>query len=104
MKKISLSVVAMCFAGLVFAGGEHGAQGTINAVKADKEMLNISHGPIKSLGMDSMTMDFLVEDPAMLEDVTKGNTVDFTVAKNSKGIFVITDIEVTGTSTAKVGN
>lgn len=104
LKKFAMLVVAMSFAGLAFASGEHSAQGTVNAVNAGENKINISHGPIKSAGMDAMTMDFLVEDPAMLEDVKKGSTINFSVMKDSKGMFVITDLEVTGTSTAKAAD
>ena len=44
----------------------------IKAIKADSNKLTISHGPIKSMGMDGMTMDFIVSDPGMLEIVKEG--------------------------------
>lgn len=50
-----------------------------------KEMLNISHGPIKGL-MKAMTMNFKVSDPAMLDDVKPGETISFSVEKGAKKI------------------
>jgi len=34
------------------------ATGTIDSVDADKGMATISHGPMRSIGMPGMTMDF----------------------------------------------
>lgn len=99
-RRMVIAMVLGLLAGSAWAAGEHAVSGTVNKVDDSAGKLNISHGPIKTMGMEGMTMDFLVEDPAMLEDVKKGSTVDFTITQNSKGMFVITDIEVTGTSTA----
>jgi len=102
VRKVPLIIIASLLSGIVFAAGEHSTSGTVNAVKDGK--LNISHGPIKSMNMDGMTMDFAVADPAMLEDVKPGSKIDFTLTTNAKGGFVITDLEVTGTSTAKAAD
>lgn len=96
MKKALLTFAMICsmiLAGQVLAGDEHKAEGVIKAIKADSNKLTISHGPIKSMGMDGMTMDFIVSDPGMLEVVKEGQNVSFMIEVDKKGNFIITDIE-----------
>ena len=96
MKKLLINLAMVCslvFLGQAFAGGEHKVEGVIKAIKADSNKLTISHGPIKSMGMDGMTMDFTVSDPGMLEVVKEGQKVSFMIEVDSKGNFIITDIE-----------
>lgn len=99
MKKL-ITVLMVCFGFIVghqvWAGDEHVAEGVIKAIKASDNKLTISHGPIKTLGMDGMTMDFVVSDPGMLEVVEKGHAVSFVVEVDKKGNFIITDIEDKG--------
>ena len=68
------------------------ARGTVKAIRAGQGKVKIEHGPIDRLGMPAMTMMFKVEDPALLEGLDKGSTVDFSV-DNSSGGFVITNIK-----------
>ncbi len=100
MAKRNLMLMALTLAASLAWAGDHSASGTVNAVKVKEGVLNISHGPIKSMNMEGMTMDFKVADPAMLSDVKAGNTIEFSLGKDAKGAFVITDLEVTGESTA----
>lgn len=96
MKKLLISLAMVCslvFIGQAFAGDEHKVQGVIKAIKADANKLTISHGPIKSMGMDGMTMDFSVADPGMLEVVKEGQEVSFMIEVDDKGNFIITDIQ-----------
>ena len=99
MKQLVQFVCVACFFALLstsaWADG-HSANGVINAIKTDAGKLNISHGPISSLGMGAMTMDFKVMDPAMLEDVKKGHEVAFVIEKDKSGNFVIVEIEDMG--------
>lgn len=89
-------VAALAFASSAWAGKEGSATGTVNKVKADSEALNITHGPIKGLGMDGMTMDFNVMDPSMLEEVAAGDKIEFNVEEAAGGRYVITDVKVIG--------
>ncbi len=94
-----MAVVAGCgiiFGSQVWAGDEHTVEGVIKDIKMSDKKLTISHGPIKTLGMDGMTMDFAVSDPGMLEVVQKGHTVSFVIEVDQKGNFIITDIEDKG--------
>ena len=96
MKKLLITVAMVCsmfLVGQAVAGDEHKAEGVIKAIKADSNKLTISHGPIKSMGMDGMTMDFTVSDPGMLDVVKEGQNVSFMIEVDDKGNFIITDIE-----------
>jgi len=82
--------------GSVHAGEQHKVTGVVKAVKTDVKRLTISHGPIQSLGMDGMTMDFAVYDPSMLDDVQQGHKVSFVMEVDKKGNFIIMDIQDQG--------
>lgn len=79
-----------------WAGDEHEAEGVIKSIKASDKKLTISHGPIKSLGMDGMTMDFIVSDPGMLDIAKEGHKISFVIEVDKKGNFVIMDMEDQG--------
>ena len=102
MKKIfALGIAGMLALAPVVAAENFSAEGVVNAVKAKDKKLNITHGPIAGL-MSGMTMDFVVVDPAMLDAVSAGSKIKFTLAKDSQGNLVVTDLEkVTVTSTKK---
>ncbi len=68
------------------------ANGVIKTIRLEQGKIKIEHGPIDRLGMPAMTMMFKVDDPKTLENLKKGDTVNFSV-DNSAGGFVITDIE-----------
>ena len=77
----------------VSAAEEHNAKGKINSIDRSAKTLNISHEAIKSMGMSAMTMDFRVVDPAMLDEVKAGQTIDFVVTTDRRGRFVVLDLE-----------
>ena len=68
------------------------AEGVIKKIQAGQNKIKIKHGPIDKLGMPGMTMVFKVEDAALLEGLSKGGEVMFSV-DNTSGGFVITDIK-----------
>lgn len=72
---------------------EHEAEGTIDAIDKENRTLKITHGPIKSMGMSGMTMNFKVADPSMLMDLAPGQKIDFVLTTNSAGEFLIVDLE-----------
>ncbi len=76
-----------------WASGGDAIDGTIDGIDKTAKKLTISHGPIKSLGMGPMTMDFSVVDPAMLTEVKKGQKIKFYAIKDKQGNFVVTDLE-----------
>ena len=77
----------------VSAAEEHNAKGKINSIDRSSKTLNISHDAIKSMGMSAMTMDFRVIDPAMLDEVKPGQTINFVVTTDRRGRFVVLDLE-----------
>lgn len=90
MKKLIILIFLSLFSISVFAGSTHSAAGTVESVKGDK--VAIAHGPIKSMGMGAMTMEFSVADPAMMEELKKGKKVKFKFEEKKTGL-VITELE-----------
>ena len=56
--------------------------------------INLSHGPIASLGWMGMTMNFDVQDKVLLANLKKGQKVAFTLIEVRKGKYVISEITV----------
>jgi Cu(I)/Ag(I) efflux system periplasmic protein CusF len=72
----------------------HQGKGKINSVDAKAGKINLSHGPIASLDWPGMTMDFDVQDKAMLTKLKVGQKVTFQLIEVRKGKYVISDITV----------
>lgn len=68
------------------------AQSVMNKIDLQHKKINLTHGPIKSLGWPSMTMDFAVRDAAILQGITMGQKVAFEVVKESQGKYFVTRI------------
>lgn len=68
------------------------ADGEVRKVDKEAGKLTLRHGPIKSLDMPGMTMVFRVADPKMLDALTQGDTVRFSVDRVN-GALTITRIE-----------
>ncbi|WP_217476674.1 efflux RND transporter periplasmic adaptor subunit [Stutzerimonas stutzeri] len=64
----------------------HEAEGTI--VEIDGDMVGLSHGPFKTLGMPGMTMPFSVSDLALLEGFKVGDRVRVGVSQTDDGLFI----------------
>lgn len=69
----------------------HKAKGTVNKVNPDGTV-NITHGPVDSLGWPGMTMDFQVKDKALLKGIKAGQKIDFEIGRQDGG-FLITAIK-----------
>ena len=67
-------------------------EGEVRKVDVEAKKLTLKHGDIKNLDMPSMTMVFHVKDPAMLEQVKRGDKVIFTVQKLN-GVFTVMSLE-----------
>lgn len=67
-------------------------EGEVRKVDANAKKLTLRHGEIKNLDMPSMTMVFHVKDPAMLEQVKRGDKVIFTVQKLN-GVYTVMSLE-----------
>lgn len=66
--------------------------GMVNRVDMQTGKINLTHGPIKSLGWPGMTMDFKVSDRALLNDIRSGEKVEFEVARQDSGQFYVVRI------------
>jgi Cu/Ag efflux protein CusF len=62
-------------------GGDAHATGTVNAVDPAQHKINLSHGPISSLGWPAMTMEFPVAPSVDLSRIKPGSRVNFTLEK-----------------------
>lgn len=99
MKKVIIAVVTVFVLagfGAANASDQHEAEGVVKKINSDSKKLTISHGPIKSMGMDGMTMDFAVYDPAMLDEVQEGHKISFVLEKDKSGNLVIMELEDKG--------
>ena len=74
------------------ATSAHKSQGSVNKIDTATGTVNLTHGPIKSLGWMGMTMDFKVKNKANLDKIKVGTKVDFEVTKEPDGTFAITTI------------
>lgn len=66
--------------------------GRVNRVDLAQGKVNLTHGPIASLGWPGMTMDFKVRDKALLEVLKPGEMVEFDVVKQGPGEYYIVRI------------
>jgi Cu(I)/Ag(I) efflux system membrane fusion protein len=57
----------------------HGGKGKVTAIDAAKGRLELDHDPIPSLKWPRMTMEFAVDDKAVLAKLKKGDAVDFEI-------------------------
>ena len=96
MKRIQLGAVcaftALTFSTSVFAQGAPMVSGTVEKVDAAQGRITIDHGPIPNLNMDSMSMVFRTQDPAMLKQVKQGDKVQFS-AERVNGQITVTKIQ-----------
>lgn len=75
------------------AGSErHSATGKVTAVDPSAASVTLFHDPMPTLEWPSMTMDFNVADPDLLQGVEVGDQVDFVITQDSTGAYVIQEI------------
>jgi Cu(I)/Ag(I) efflux system membrane fusion protein len=72
-------------------GDRHRMSGRVNSVDREAGKLNISHGPVESLSMPGMTMNFPVENRALLDRVGPGEEAEFEFRVQGSD-FVITGV------------
>jgi len=70
----------------------HKAQGVVNKIDMQSSKINLTHGPIKSLGWSGMTMDFAVKDAKILEHIKVGQKVNFEVVNEGPGKYFVTRV------------
>ena len=64
------------------------ARAVVRAINVEQGKIKLKHGPIPKLDMPGMTMVFRVKDPALLEQVSKGEEVGFTVELDGTTFYV----------------
>ena len=75
------------------------AQGKVDALDRAKASITLTHGPIPSVDMQAMTMDFRVDPPRLLDGVQPGQEVEFDVVKRDDG-YVVTTLRPKATAAA----
>jgi len=66
----------------------HQLHGVVNSVNTQAGRVNITHDPVESLKWPKMKMNFKARDPAILEGLKPGSTVDFEITKVGKEYHV----------------
>ena len=66
----------------------HQLHGVVNSVNAEAGRVNITHDPVESLKWPKMKMNFKAHDPAILDGLKPGMTVDFEITKMGKEYHV----------------
>lgn len=70
----------------------HQGKAVVKVINMDKGVIKLAHEPIASLNWPAMTMDFMVEENALLQGVKVNDSVTFTfIQANSNN--VITQIQ-----------
>jgi Cu(I)/Ag(I) efflux system periplasmic protein CusF len=69
------------------------ARGTVVAVDAENKRVLLKHGPIPSLHMGPMTMEFAVQDAKLLQKLKKGSKLRFTAVQQADD-YLITRLQV----------
>jgi Cu(I)/Ag(I) efflux system periplasmic protein CusF len=75
------------------------ARGEVLEIDQAGKRVLVNHGRIQSLGMDPMTMEFLVSDPKILASLKPGDQIRF-AASYENGDYVITRSELVKRRTA----
>jgi Cu(I)/Ag(I) efflux system protein CusF len=70
--------------------------GTVNSVDAAAHKINVSHGPIPTIGFPAMTMDFAVAPTVDLRAVQPGIRINFTIEQGEGGVYVIQSVAPAG--------
>lgn len=95
MKLLRVFAVALAFLfsfAAIAADSVPWAEGTIKKIDQTARTVVIDHGPIDSIGMAPMTMQFAVKDAAGLAKLKAGDKVRFQ-ATMAGGEIVVTRIE-----------
>ena len=72
----------------VIMAGCHVIMIAVEAPRRRVHLIGIDHGEIKGL-MPAMQMDFYVKDKSLLEGLTVGDQIDFTVENGVGGIKIV---------------
>jgi Cu(I)/Ag(I) efflux system membrane fusion protein len=70
----------------------HQVQGTLNAINADSTV-NITHGPVEALDWPGMTMEFVLANSSLVDNVKPGSAITFEIVERKPGEWVITRLQ-----------
>ena len=68
------------------------AQGTLNAINADGSV-NVSHGPIKALGWEAMTMDYPLANSSLAQGIKPGSAITLEFVERKPDEWIITKLQ-----------
>lgn len=68
--------------------------GQINTVKAEHQMINITHEPIAEMNWPKMRMNFRTSDAVDLANLKPGQKIDFIMQVDQENNYQITDINI----------
>jgi len=90
---IKIGVAALLCASAAFgAFAQEFTKGVVNKVDAKAKKVTIKHEDLKNLDMPAMTMVFRVEDPAVLEKLKEGSSIEC-VAERVNGKLTVTEVK-----------
>ena len=90
---IKIGIAALLSTSATFGAlAEEYTKGVVNKVDAKAKKVTIKHEDLKNLDMPAMTMVFRVEDPALLEKLKEGSSVEF-VAERVNGKLTVTEVK-----------
>lgn len=95
MKTITKTITALLLAGLCSTALAEWAQGKVRKVDQAAQKLTIKHGEIVSIDMPPMTMVFNAREPALLEGIRAGDTIEFQ-AEMAGSKYYVTNIRKKG--------
>ncbi len=78
------------------------ASGEVLEIDRKERRVVVNHGPIQSLGMDAMAMEFLVPDPKLLASLRPGDKIRFAAAWKD-GDYLLTRAVVVGRKVGSTG-
>ena len=83
---------AVCFLSVLISvsgqASEEWVSGTVRRIDTDQQKITIQHEEIKSLQMPPMRMVFRVGSAELLQGLSVGDVIEFTVAEQS-GTYVV---------------
>ncbi|ARM91724.1 copper-binding periplasmic protein CusF (plasmid) [Rhizobium sp. CIAT894] len=90
---IKIGIAALLSVSAAFGAlAEEFTKGVVNKVDAKAKKVTIKHEDLKNLDMPGMTMVFRVEDPALLEKLKEGSSIEF-VAERVNGKLTVTEVK-----------
>jgi Cu/Ag efflux protein CusF len=93
MRKLVVILAALVALGAPGSfAASHLVDGQVTRIDPSAGKITLRHGPIKKLDMESMSMVFRVQDPAMLKGIKVGDKVKFE-ADRINGQITVTKME-----------